>query len=304
MTNKPETPLKKRLVLISGVSGSGKSTALKALRDIGFFCVDNLPTSMLGSFADFLINQEAPVSSTENPKQKFALLLSNVGANDFAPVSAAIEKLKVSKVEVILFFFDCQDDVIVRRFRETRRPHPLQLNEQCNNTILEAVQSERDLLGSFRSIATRVFDTSGYSPHDLRRAMEDVLEYSNSLKLVVQSFGFKYGVPHDADLVVDVRFLPNPHFDPSLRPSTGHDDGVKQFVLENQLAKDFLEKYEALLRFLIPLYEAEGKRYLTVAIGCTGGRHRSVAISRELIRRLSDTKLTIIPRDRDLERSH
>lgn len=303
MANKPETPPQKRLVLISGVSGSGKSTALKALRDIGFFCVDNLPTSMLGSFADFLIKQDAPVPPIVNPKQKFALLLSSVGVDDFGAVSLAIDKLKEAKVEVIVFFFDCQDDVIVRRFRETRRPHPLQLNERCNDTILEAVQNERDLLGSFRSIATRVFDTSSYSPHDLRRAMEDVLEYSNTLKLVVQSFGFKYGVPHDADLVVDVRFLPNPHFDPGLRPSTGHEDAVKQFVLENQLAKDFLEKYESLLRFLIPLYEAEGKRYLTVAIGCTGGRHRSVAISRELIRRLSDTDLTIIPRDRDLERT-
>lgn len=302
MSQKIKASTKKRLVLISGVSGSGKSTALRALRDIGFFCVDNLPTAMLGSFADFLIKGDPNIDSAQAPEAKFALLLDSRGVKDFTEVSQAISRLEGASVDVISFFFDCQDDVIVRRFRETRRPHPMLIDGASNKTILEAVQNEREILGSFRNIATRVFDTSGYSPHDLRRAVEDVLDYSHKLKVVIQSFGFKYGVPNDADLVMDVRFLPNPHFDPELRPSTGQEDSIKNFVLENEVAKNFLEKYEELLKFLIPLYQTEGKRYLTVAIGCTGGRHRSVAISRELSRRLSSEELKIIVRDRDIDK--
>ncbi len=294
----------KQLVIISGVSGSGKSTALNAFEDMGYFCIDNLPVGMIEAFADFLINSDPSKADALNlnpANDKFALLLDGRSKRSFPTLSSALGKLKESGVKVSVFYFDCQDEVVLRRFRETRRPHPLLLGKTNVSNIAEALEQERGLLAEFRAAADKVIDSSAYSPHDLRQAVEEALGFNRSLEVTFKSFGFKYGVPHDADMVIDVRFLPNPYFVAGLSEKNGHDKEVADFVLENPDTKEFLKHYVPLLKFLIPKYHSEGKRYLTVAIGCTGGRHRSVAIADYLQDKISYISVEAKRVDRDLK---
>lgn len=297
------------LIILSGVSGSGKSTALNALEDMGYFCIDNLPAPLIPQFVDFLLNtgvdaeqSDAGTAASAGGARNFALQV-NFRGDSFVPiVRASVERLTKEGVTVSLLFFDCQDEVILRRFRETRRPHPLMLARHTVATVSEALAKERELLADLRENASRIIDTSGFTPHDLRRAMEEIFGHERRLSVEIVSFGFKYGVPHDADLVVDVRFLPNPHFVDELSAKTGEEEDVQDYVFGTGEGREFLSRYSDLLCFLIPRYQLEGKRYLTVAVGCTGGRHRSVAVALALAERLKDLDLDLTLRHRDIGR--
>lgn len=287
----------KRLVILSGVSGAGKSTALKAFEDMGFFCVDNLPAQLIPDFSKFLL--DAP-----KPSAQYALLVDCRGENFLPLVVRAVDSLKAAGVEVKLFYLDCQDEVAIRRYRETRRPHPLLVgNRPTVGTIAEAIEQEREILAPFRQIAQTTIDTTGYSPHDLRRVLEGALAHTRHLEIVLTSFGFKNALPLDSDLVIDVRFLPNPYFVQELTELTGLDPKVKEYVLSNQVTQDFLERYTKLLEFLVPHYEKEGKRYLTIAVGCTGGKHRSVVITECLAENLKKFGYQSTIRHRDIHGS-
>lgn len=309
------------LVLLTGMSGSGKSTALKAFEDMGYFCVDNLPAPLMSHFVDFLLkipdgwaesgnifhsgrHPSGQHSSGEHAfgQWKFALLVDCRDSTVFPLVADGVERLRSVGTEVTLFFFECFDDVLVQRFRETRRPHPMMLMDDSLRTISDALARERELLAPFRGAATRIVDTTAFSPHDLRRVLEGLFRHESTLDVTVLSFGFKYGVPYDADLVVDVRFLPNPHFVHGLREHTGREPVVRDFVLQSSDSQAFLARYFALLEFLLPRYHHEGKRSVTVGVGCTGGRHRSVALAEELSCRIGQLGYRSTVRHRDLDR--
>lgn len=316
----------KQLIIASGLSGSGKSTALRSLEDLGYFCVDNLPGPLLSHFVDFLLHLperyrlgpqpmassdgRSPVSSDEAKVQagpvegslnrRFALLVDCRDEESVVAVRDAMEQLAKAGVRTDLMFFECRDEVLSRRFQETRRPHPLLLSGDKSKTINDAISRERHLLTHLREHATRIIDTTSLSPHELRHVVEDFVGEHPRMKVVVSSFGFKYGVPHDADLVVDVRFLPNPHFIPGLREQTGLEAEVREAVFASGDAGEFLSQYTKFLGFVLPRYQEEGKRYLNVAVGCTGGRHRSVALAEKLSTQIKDDGFEVTVRHRDL----
>lgn len=296
----------KELVIISGVSGSGKSTALKAFEDSGYLCIDNLPAPLISNLVDLLIDGKttsehtlAQLENVSSPQEKYALLIDCRGKGEFAAIKEAVAKLRSMSISVSLLFFDCQDEVVIRRFRETRRPHPLLVRDSLVKTIGEALVRERELLAAFREEADVVIDTSAYSVHDLRGVVERYCGSEASLELFITSFGFKYGAPIEADLLLDVRYLKNPHFDAELRPKTGLEKAVVDYVWQDEGAEETVRRYVELLEFLVPRYKKEGKRYLTVGIGCTGGRHRSVALAAEIARTLeaSGHETEVIHRD-------
>ncbi|MFN8389132.1 MAG: RNase adapter RapZ [Bdellovibrionota bacterium] len=309
-----------RLVIITGMSGSGKSIALNVFEDMGYFCVDNLPAPLIANFADFLINIPEEWSRSTDPvlprgaalsdanpgsrEWRFALRVDCREEASFPDVSRAIERLRAKGTEVTLLFFDCFDEILIQRFRETRRPHPILLVNPQLKTLGEALTRERELLSEFRGGANRIIDTSSFSPHDLRRVVEGFFRHEAALEVVVHSFGFKFGVPFDADLIIDVRFLPNPHFVSTLRDKTGFDESVRDFVFQNPDTEEFLKRYLALLEFLLPRYQQEGKRYLSIGVGCTGGRHRSVAVALRLAEELDKRGTKVAVRHRDVERRH
>jgi RNase adapter protein RapZ len=301
---------KTRLVIISGISGSGKSTVLNAFEDMGFYCVDNLPVPLLAHFADFLCGSSVPgVPETEAiplgawiSSKLFALLINLDEQRSFLHVQGAVERMRAAGVEVSLLFLDCQDEVIIRRYSETRRPHPLLVGTHSSLTIEEALAKERELLSNVREAATRVIDTTSYTPHGLRQVVEEYCQHHNHLEITLVSFGYKYGLPHDADLVVDVRFLANPYFVRALRPLTGLEKSVADYVFQSQDAEEFVCRYLHLLEYLIPKYQEEGKHYLTIGIGCTGGRHRSIALTMRIKSELEARGFYLTVRHRDINR--
>lgn len=264
-----------RLIIITGLSGSGKSTAARALEDEGFFVVDNLPFVLLPRFLEVTERE-----GRENPN--IAIVLDVRNRNFLTGWEAILQQVRDDGHMVEIYFFDASDDYLIRRYSETRRRHPLIEREG----VPSAIALERRLLAGLRRQATAMFDSSGLNVHQLRN---QVLSYlhgpeGSALPMVVhlQSFGFRYGIPPDSDLVLDVRFLPNPHFVDELRPLTGLDRAVSAHVVDAAACREFMEHARGLFRFLLPNYRSEGKSYLTVSIGCTGGRHRSVAIVEEL----------------------
>lgn len=300
-----------QLVIVSGLSGSGKSTILNALEDMGFTCVDNLPACLLDSFVGYAVYEaekcEASKAGDEQDDDSFrhshfALLINCRTEEDFGFIEAAKQKYESDSREVQLIYSDAQDEALLRRFKETRRPHPLMLSSGTRLTLTEALLAERNLLSGYRAAACRIFDTTGYTPHNLRLAVEEHFSFKRHLSILLSSFGFKYGVPHNVDLVVDVRFLPNPHFVSELREKTGLDREVAEYVFNSGEAQEFLDKYFDLLKYLIPRYKLEGKSNLTVGIGCTGGRHRSVALSERLAIQLSDSFSHVTVRHRDADK--
>ena len=297
-----------RLVVITGLSGSGKSVALRTFEDMGYFCVDNLPAPLIPNFVDFLIDipDEWDGSKSVNlgtRDWRFALCIDGRESYKIAEVTAAFDRLTGLGTELITLFFDSSDEVILRRFRETRRVHPISRLAPSCTSLTEAIAREREILALFRGMATRIVDTTAYSPHDLRRVVEGIFQHESLLEISVQSFGFKYGAPTDADLVFDVRFLPNPHFVAELKEFTGLDDKVRDFVFHCNETNEFLTRLFSLLDFVIPGYEREGKRYLTIAIGCTGGKHRSVALVERVAEHLSSgSKLRVTARHRDIQK--
>lgn len=283
-----------RLVVISGLSGSGKSTAARALEDEGFFVVDNLPVVLLPEFLK-------TVSASKVETSEIAVVL-DVRNREFLPECEQIlEKIERFGYQTEIIFLDADDSDIKRRYSETRRRHPLAFEGR----VEDGIRREREQLSVLRERATLTIDSSQLTPHQLRaRIVRTVYGKKDTSRLTVQlqSFGFRYGLPPDSDLVMDVRFLPNPHFVPELRPMTGSDERVRKYVLDKKEAQDFLHYFNQLLGFLIPCYQAEGKNYLTLSVGCTGGRHRSVAIVEELARTVPTDGLFVKTIHRDVVR--
>lgn len=283
-----------RLAVISGPSGAGKSTAIKALEDLGFFCVDNLPVKLLPTFLALLEGSaEIDRAAVVVDVREGAFL------KDF-PVT--FKELKSDGYNAELIYLEASDDALVKRFSETRRRHPLAAGE----SPLEGLALERAMLSELRDSADRIIDTTSYNVHQLKAFLKDSIALPpNRGKISVNlvSFGYRYGIPVDADMVVDARFLPNPYFIDELKPLDGTAEAVKEFVLSSDATAEFLAKLEDFLSYLIPLYWKEGKSYLTVAVGCTGGRHRSVAIVDRLASELSPENATVRRRHRDMVKS-
>jgi len=296
MSNAPPNT---QVVVVTGLSGAGKSTALHALEDLGFFCIDNLPTVMA---------PEAVAVCARGGIARIALGM-DVRVREFLGEMSRVLAQLADAAPLRVLFLDASDEALLRRFNETRRPHPLarQAHHQEAVALLESVATERERLAPLRARADDVIDTTSLSVHDLRRNIIDRLGPSSGgaprMSVRIVSFGFKYGPPVDADVVLDVRFLDNPHFVPALRPLPGTDARVMTYVLGNEETQSFLDHATKLLAFSIPKYEREGKSYLTIAIGCTGGRHRSVVIAHELGRVLQEQNRNVTVYDRDLSRA-
>lgn len=276
------TIMEKQFLVITGMSGAGKSQVVRALEDMGFFCVDNLPPALLSKF--FEVMQLSAQMLT-----RMAIVADiRSGLAALPELETELHSLKSEGANVQLLFMEASDAVIVRRYKENRRPHPLATDSGSN--LVDCIRQERQLLEGLRGQADMIIDTSNSGDRMLREKLKALFaeDKEEGLKLSITSFGFKYGLPIDADLVVDVRFLPNPYYVPELRDLTGLDLSVSQYVLKNEISRDFVRRYLNLLRFLIPHYQTEGKKHLMVAIGCTGGRHRSVAIAEEIARRLGN----------------
>jgi UPF0042 nucleotide-binding protein len=284
------------VVVITGMGGAGRSTAIHVLEDLGFYCVDNLPPPLFTGLLDLLErgNERGGEGGEEPPKIRRVGLGVDVRTGAFFEgVGEVVEQLRERGHEVELIFLDASDEALVRRFSETRRPHPL----APGGDLLGAIQKERARLVPLRAQAEHTLDTTHLSVHDLRRALVDHLARGGDSPLMVtrvMSFGFKYGLPVDADLVFDLRFLPNPHFVPELRPKTGLEPEVAKYVLETDDARELFAEVTSLLDNTLPKYEREGKSYLTIAIGCTGGRHRSVAFAEALAKHLRESREVVV----------
>ena len=292
-----ETPVadRRRIVIITGLSGAGKSNALQAFEDAGYFCIDNLPPRMIPAVL------ETTAQGQRGP-DGVVVVMDIRGRRYFGEeLERSLEAVEREKGwELRILFIESDDPTLVRRYKESRRPHPAAIN----GDILEAIRAERRDLAALREKADVVVDTSGYSALDTRLRFKRLAEsFSSRLTVSLISFGFKHGAPLDVDTLFDVRFLPNPHYDPELRPLTGHDEPVREAVLGQDDAREFLERASDLLSFLIPRYTAEGKTYFTLGVGCTGGRHRSIVIVEELARRLrhEHAEIELFVRHRDLE---
>jgi UPF0042 nucleotide-binding protein len=279
-----------RLVILSGLSGSGKSTAVKALEDLGYFCVDNLPPTLLPTFIELCAGSAKDIT-------KAALVMDIREGVFFERTPHVIRELKDKGYSIELLFLDSTNEALVKRYKETRRKHPL----SSNGNILKGISKERKMLSGIKNLADHLIDTSPLNVHQLREIVQDTFGKPASsfrgISINFLSFGYKYGFPYDADLVLDARFLPSPHFVESLKDLTGLHRKVKDFVLKNEDTRKFIEKLIDLLKFLIPRYEKEGKSYLTVAIGCTGGKHRSVVIATELSERFKHLSISVQHKD-------
>lgn len=283
-----------QVAILTGLSGSGKSTALRALEDAGFYCIDNLPVVLLEKLVELSGHTAGEVS-------RIAAVVDAREGRFLAEAQRVIRALKDDGVEVEVVFFDAADEVLVRRYSETRRRHPLAGE---GGTVPDGIAAERRALTALRDVSDEVVDTTGWNVHELKRFVQRrfVSGEKGQLAVTVVSFGFRGGLPTHADLVFDVRFLPNPFFVPELKAFPGTDPRVASFVLGKPDAKEFLDRISDLLGFLLPRYREEGKSYLTVAIGCTGGKHRSVALSAALAERLEKTGQPVRLWHRDVEK--
>jgi UPF0042 nucleotide-binding protein len=283
----------KQLLFVTGVSGSGKSLAGQCFEDIGYFCVDNLPVAMIQPFCE-LIQRSAD-------RMPYAALVVDAREGAFlVQFPAILQRLREGKLPVELVFFDCSDDVLKRRYSESRRPHPIGAGTA---NLDEALANERQLLAPLRELADRIIDTTRYNAHELRAFLTNSYAVAGAAagpNVNLMSFGFKHGSPSEADLLFDVRFLPNPYFVDGLRHLDGRTKEVQAFLDETAVTREFLGKLTDFLDFVMPLYTAEGKSYLTVAIGCTGGKHRSVALVEWLAKHLASKDVPFSTRHRDL----
>ena len=267
-------------IVLTGLSGSGKSQAIRALEDLGYFCVDNLPTTLIPTLAQLSLRGDGI--------PKVAIVVDVRERNFLAQFPKIFNRLrKMRGLNPVLIFLEASTSALVRRFSETRRPHPL----APDRSVSEGIRDERARISPIRELADEIIDTSDMTVHELRQFFMTLSRDRSRARLVITvlSFGYKHGVPVDADLVFDVRCLPNPHFVPALRRRTGRDRAVAQFLERDESAREFMDRLEDYVKYVIPHYVAEGKSYLTIAIGCTGGRHRSVMIAERLRRGLTDT---------------
>jgi len=281
--------------VITGVSGAGKSTAMQVFEDAGYFCVDNLPPEMIRGLVELFLHEGSKV-------RRAAVVSDARGGAYFEQMSAVLDELDAAGVDHRVVFLDASREAVMTRYKETRRRHPL----SPEGSVAQGIATERELIEPLRARADLVVDSTGLKAHELRRKLaDDLLPRGGATRMAVtfESFGFKNGPARDADIVLDVRFLPNPHYVPELRPLTGRDQRIVDYVAQDGHLADFYERLLPLLDFLLPEYVAEGKAHLTIAIGCTGGRHRSVAISEFLAKRFADNPdivVDVVHRDADV----
>lgn len=282
------------IIIITGLSGSGKSFAIRALEDNGFFCVDNLPALLIPKFVDLCQGYEEEI-------RRIALGVDLRGGQFLGALPQVLSEMRAAGNHIQILFFDASDDVLLRRFSETRRPHPL----AGQGSIQDGISRERKALESIRALADKVIDTSEFNVHQLKREMEQQFcqaPTARRMALFFTSFGYKFGIPHDTDMILDVRFLPNPYFISELREKSGLDSEVNEYVLADAETHAYLDRLYALLEFILPLYEREGKSSLTLALGCTGGRHRSVVLVEELCRKFGDGIFPVHIKHRDVDK--
>jgi RNase adapter protein RapZ len=277
------------VILVTGMSGAGRSTATRALEDIGWFVVDNLPPTLMTNVVDYVAQRTG--------SRKVAVVADVRGGQLFEELRESLVAIKAAGHDLRVLFLEAGDEALVRRYESSRRPHPLQRDD----SLLGAVQRERSLLSDLRADSDIVIDTSNLNVHELRRSIEASFGDDDhvALRAIVMSFGFKYGIPVDADLVADLRFLPNPYWDPKLKELTGLDAAVNDYVVASAQAQEFLTKYAELIDLVEDGYLREGKRFVTIAMGCTGGKHRSVAMAENLSARLvkSGVEVRVVHRD-------
>jgi RNase adapter protein RapZ len=279
-------------LVVTGMSGAGRSTAGATLEDLGWFVIDNMPSALISKVSEL-------VDGTGSELERVAFVVGR-GGGDLDEVLPAVDALETGRNRVRILFLDAADDVLIRRFEGTRRRHP-----QAARGVIDSIADERHLLGALRDRADLVIDTGDLNSNQLRTRLMEVFgedESGSAMQTSIVSFGFKHGIPRDVDLMFDCRFLPNPYWDESLRSHSGLEPQVRAFVLERRETTEFLAKLDDLLTMLIPAYIREGKSYLTVAMGCTGGRHRSVVLAEELARRLDDHGMPTTVFHRDVER--
>ena len=282
------------LVILTGMSGSGKHTSFKAFEDLGYFCVDNLPTPLISRLVEMSIASGGEI-------RQLAIVIDIRLGGSLSGFEAFFSEIKQLSRRSTVIFFDASNQVLARRYSETRRVHPLAHDQ----SLLEGIGSERKQLAGIRSVADRVVDTSEFSVHDLRNLIYQdfqLADKEDTLNVSLVSFGFKHGLPYNSELVFDVRFLPNPHFEPDLREKTGNDAAVVKYMMKHPETGEILDKIHDMLEYLLPKYTREGKKYLTIAVGCTGGRHRSVMLANELHKRLDQAGRNVNLVHRDLHK--
>jgi len=283
------------IVIITGLSGSGKSMAIDALEDVGYFCVDNLPVLLLPKFLELHSEGVSEI-------QKLAFGMDLRQKEFVKNYQEIFHLLRKEGYRFVVLFLECAEEVLLKRYSETRRQHPI----ANGANLIERIRSEKRQLKGLKEMADKIIDTSNLTVHQLKdviiqHALQGVK--TERMRISVLSFGFKYGVPLEADLLIDVRFIPNPHFIPELKKLDGKDERVQQFVTKWTETRKFFEKYFALLEYLLPLYEREGKSYLTIAVGCTGGRHRSVTVAEKILEHLKEEKRELTLKHRDINLS-
>lgn len=282
-----------KFVIVTGLSGSGKSEAMRALEDMGFYCVDNLPPALIVNFAELFFQANSKMD-------KVALGIDIRGREFFQALNEALENLEQANYKYDMIYLDCDDNVLVKRYKMTRRNHPLAIN----NRISDGITKERVIMEPLKKFSKMIIDTTNMKPKDLKAEIASIYDEGDGLDspnitISVVSFGFKYGLPIDADLVYDVRFLPNPYYDVELRPKTGDSKDVQDFVMNSPVSHEFFDKLCDMLDFLIPQYIEEGKQHLVIGIGCTGGRHRSVTITNLIYDYLTDKGYRTVKKHRD-----
>jgi len=284
---------KLKIIIITGLSGSGKSIAISAFEDAGFYCVDNMPVALLPKFLELPIESDSEITG-------LAFVMDLREKSFLSSYSSVFDSLKKKGHKFKILFLEANEETLLKRYSQTRRHHPLSQDK----SLLDGIRIEQEQLKELKITADKIIDTSRYNVHDLKSVINDIAQQSKNfapMRINILSFGFKYGTPHDASLIMDVRFLANPHFVPELKAFDGKNRKIKNYVLKNDEARRFLKKYLDLLDYLIPLYEKEGKTYLTIAVGCTGGRHRSVTIAEALFEHINKPGRQIIITHRDID---
>ena len=280
-----------RFVIVTGMSGAGKTTAMKTLEDAGYFCVDNLPIQLIKRFAEIAYDEQIQVDN---------VAISVDIRRALSQLNACLNDMKENGYQYEILFMECSDEKLVKRFKETRRNHPLSAK---NGRIIDGIKKERELISFIKDEADYIIDTTNLLVREFKSELDKIfvqnMEYGNFI-ITIMSFGFKYGIPRDSDIVQDVRFLPNPYYDEELRPLTGNDKVIQDYVMNCEEGPEFLDKFIDLVQFLIPNYIKEGKNQLVISIGCTGGKHRSVTIANEVYNRLQKSTYTVRIYHRDI----
>ncbi|MGL4738877.1 MAG: RNase adapter RapZ [Cellulosilyticaceae bacterium] len=282
------------LLIVTGMSGAGKSTAIKYFEDLGYYCIDNLPPMLMPHFVEL-------IEGKNQLYDKVVLGIDIRGGILFDDLFVSLKKVELKGYAYEIVFFDCDDDTLIKRYKETRRLHPLARNERIN----EGIQKEREILREVKNRANYIIDTTYLLPKDVKTILQDAMVKKSDFKnlmITIVVFGFKYGIPIDADLVYDVRFIPNPYYIPEMRPLTGNDEIIKKYVMEWEVTEKFLEKLKDMVGFLVPYYIQEGKNQLVIGVGCTGGKHRSVVIANELADFLQKSGNMVTIQHRDIDK--